>query len=156
MYSVCKLKIWNIKKLLQVSDILYQCGKDMASRYNLHHWDNSRPKNWLIVLLCTMKNDIYLVLDQKVPIATFQIRKIEKQLLFQKLAAVPDLSGKGVGSFCLNEIENIGREQDCSDIICEVYDQSSHAIAFYTHKGFSVYGTVETLKYNELKMIKKL
>lgn len=156
MYSAIKLKIWNVGKLYQVADILYKCGKDMAIKYDLHHWDNSHLKNWLIVLLCAVKNDIYLIFDNETPVDTFQIQKNGSSLLFQKLATAPDFAGKGVGSFCLNEIERIGCENACSEIVCEVYDQSNHAIRFYEHKGYTVYGTVETLKYNELKMIKKL
>lgn len=54
------------------------------------------------------------------------------------------------------EIERIARECGCTDLICEVYDQSKHAITFYGNEGFCVYGTVETLKYRVLKLIKKL
>ena len=156
MYSVIKLKIWSIGKLYRVADILYQCGKDMANRYDLHHWENSHLKTWLIVLMCVLKNDIYLVLDQKTPVATFQVQKKENALLFQKLATHPAFAGKGIGSFCLSEMERIARERGCLEIICEVYDQSRHAIRFYEHKGYTVYGTVKTLKYNELKMRKPL
>lgn len=156
MYSAIKLKMWNVGKLYIVADILYKCGKDMAIKYDLHHWNNSHPKNWLIVLMCALKREIYLVFDHATPVATFQIQKKGSSLLFQKLATAPNFAGKGVGSFCLNEIERIGRENGCSDITCEVYDQSKHAIQFYEHKGYAVCGTVETLKYNELKMIKNI
>ena len=95
MYSVKKLSILNIRGLLKVSDILYKCGKDMAARYDLHHWDNPHVKNWAIVALCALKNSIYLV-------------------------------------------------------------KSGHAKAFYEHKGYTVYGETDTLKYKELKMKKEL
>lgn len=38
LYSVCKLKKYDVVGLMKVSDILYKCGKDMAERYDLHHW----------------------------------------------------------------------------------------------------------------------
>lgn len=156
MRSVVKLKIWNVGGLLKVSDILYKCGKDMANKYNLHHWDNTHLKNWLIILMCALKNNIYLVYDGTVPVATFQTKKINDSLLFQKLATSPIYAGKGVGTYCLNEIERIGRENACSKVICEVYAQSEHAIEFYKHKGYNEYGTTETLKYKELKLKKNL
>lgn len=156
MYSVCKLKPWNIAKLLQVSNILYKCGKDMAETYGLHHWDNSHVKNWVIVALCSVKNQIYLVFDGKTPVATFQTRKRERSYLFQKLATAPDFAGKGVGSFCLGEIERLAAEEGCKEVICEVYDKSEHAKAFYEHKGYLVYGETDTLKYKELKLRKEL
>lgn len=156
MYSVLKLNLWNIGGLFRVADILHKCGKDMASKYDLHHWDNSHLKNWLIVLLCILKNDVYLVMDPKTAVATFQVRKMGSSLLFQKLATVPVYAGSGIGSFCLREIERIGRAYGCTEVICEVYDQSKHAISFYEHKGYCVYGAVDTLKYSELKMKKEL
>lgn len=156
MYLVCKSKIWNITKLLQVSNVLYKCGKDMAAKYDLHHWDNSHVKNWVIVALCAIKNQIYLVYDNKTPVATFQTRKIDRSYLFQKLATSPEFAGRGIGTFCLNEIERLAKSENCKEIICEVYDRSEHAKVFYEHKGYLVYGETDTLKYKELKLRKEL
>ncbi len=156
MYSIKTVKLWNISELLKVVDILYKCGKDMAAKYDLHHWDNSRIKNLVIVVLCALKNNIYLVLNNEKAVATFQTRKVNQAYLFQKLATLPDFSGSGIGSFCLNEIEKMGKNENCNEIICEVYDKSDHAKAFYEHKGYFAYGATETLKYKELKLKKEL
>lgn len=156
MYSVVRLRLWNVGKLFKVTRILYKCGKDMAKKYGLQHWNNSYLKNWIIVFLCALKNNVYLVYDGKAPVATFQTKKTGEMILFQKLATSPEFSGKGIGSFCLSEIERMGREGGCKEVICEVYDKSEHAIRFYEKLGFVTYGTVETLKYNELKMKKEL
>ena len=93
MYRVSKLSKGNIFELKNGSDILYECGKDMAKKYDLHHWDNSHIKNHIIVALCAMKNDIYLVYSEKTPVATFQTRKTGQSFLFQKLATTPAFSG---------------------------------------------------------------
>ena len=69
---------------------------------------------------------------------------------------MPEFAGKGIGSFCLKEIEKIARENNCSEAVCEVYDKSHHAISFYENKGYAVCGTNETRKYKVLKMMKKL
>lgn len=156
MYTVGKVKIYNIPDLLQVSNILHACGRHMAEKYDLQHWNNPRWKDWLIVLWCALKNHIYLVYEGKVPVATFQTRKVQQSFLFQKLATSPCYSGKGVGSFCMQEIEEMGRTAGCKEIICEVYDKSEHAKTFYEHRGYSVYGTTDTLKYKELKLKKIL
>lgn len=156
MYSICKLNIWNVGGLLKVSDILYKCGKDMATKYDLHHWDNPHFKNWIIVALCALRNNIYLVYDNKTPVATFQTRKVNQSYLFLKLATSPDYAGRGVGTFCLNEIERIGKSEGYQEIICEVYDKSEHAIRFYERRGYFTYGTTDTLKYKELKLKKEL
>ena len=75
MLTTYKVEKYHILALKKVSDILFQCGKDMARKYDLHHWDNSHMKNWLIVAACALKNDIYLVCKANKPIATFQIQK---------------------------------------------------------------------------------
>lgn len=157
MYLVRKLSKCNIAGLKKVSDILYECGKDMADKYDLHHWDNSHIKNHIIVALCALKNDIYLVYNGKTPVATFQTRKNgKKSFLFQKLATVPEFAGGGIGSYCLTEIERLAKDNDCIEVICEVYDKSEHAKAFYEHRGYTTYGASETLKYKEWKLRKEL
>jgi GNAT superfamily N-acetyltransferase len=128
----------------------------MASKYDLHHWDNSHLKNLIIIALCFFRNDIYLVYDDKTPIATFQTKKMGKSFMFQKLATLPEYAGRGVGTFCLNEIERLGKTENCIETICEVYDKSEHAKQFYEHKGYVVYGTTDTLKYQELKLKKEI
>ena len=156
MYSVHKLRIWNIIGLLKVSNILYKCGKDMAIKYDLHHWDNSYIKNWIIIVLCVLKNNIYLVRKSKMTVATFQTRKINQSYLFQKFATLPEFAGGGIGTFCLNEIEKLAKVEKCKEIICEVYTKNEHAKSFYEHKGYHVYGNTATLKYEELKLRKEL
>lgn len=156
MYSVHKINILNIFGLMKVSNILYECGKNMAKRYGLHHWDNSHGKNLLIVALCAMKNDIYLVYKEKTPVATFQTRKLGQSFLFSKLAVSPAFSGTGIGSYCLTQIECFAKETRCKDVICEVYDKSENAKKFYRHRGYVIYGTTKTLKYMELKLRKEL
>ena len=76
--------------------------------------------------------------------------------MFQKLATLPEFAGKGIGSFCLKEIERLAAEEGCLQVICEVYDKSEHAKAFYEHKGYVAYGVSDTLKYKELKLKKEL
>lgn len=150
MYSIHRLSRFNILSLKKVSDILYECGKDMADKYNLHHWDNTHGKNWLIVALCALKNNIYLVYNGEIPIATFQTRRVNQSFLFQKLATIPKMAGKGIGGFCLTEIECMAKAEGCTEVVCEVYDKSEHAIKFYDHRGYIVYGATETIKYKEL------
>lgn len=156
LYSIYKIKKWDVVGLLKISDILYKCGKDMAKRYSLHHWNNSRLKTWVIVFLCLLKNNIYLVCEKNILVATFQTRKIDDSFLFQKLATLPEYAGGGIGSFCLNEIERLAKTEGCEAIICEVYDKSEHAKRFYENRGYHTYGVVNTIKYKEIKLKKEI
>lgn len=157
MYTSRKISLFHIPGLIKVTSILYRCGKDMAKRYGLHHWDNSYFKTAVIVLLCALKNRIYLVYDSdKQAVATFQVKKSENKLTFQKLATDPNFSGHGVGSFCMESIERMAKDSGLEKVCLEVYDQSAHAISFYQHRNYVICGTEKTLKYTELKMEKVL
>ena len=94
--------------------------------------------------------------NEKIPVATFQTRKIEKSFLFQKLATSPAFSGAGIGSYCLTEIERLAKKYGCTEVICEVFVKSEHAKSFYEHRGYKIYGATETLKYKKLKLRKEL
>lgn len=141
---------------MEVSKILNSCGKDMAYKYNLHHWDNSKLKSFAIVLYCSFKNDIYLTYINNNPVATFMVKQYGKSLHFEKLGTLPSEAGKGIGSYCVNEIENIAMNSGCNKVYMEVYKLSQHAISFYSHKGYTVTGSYDTLKYEEIKMEKNI
>lgn len=149
-----RVPIYELKNLLYVARILNLCGKDMAKKYNLHHWDNPMIKSCIIVLLCMLKNQIYLVLDNKNPVATFQVKKLDDALFFEKLAVIPEASGKGYGSYCMKLIEKQAKQIGFHKMRMEVYDKSKHAIEFYEHKGYSKVGETGTLKYIDLIMEK--
>lgn len=154
MYEVKRVSLINLPGQFKVNNILYDCGKDMAKKYDLHHWDNSHFKNLIIVVLCELKNAVYLVTDRGKPVATFQIKQVEKTMRFEKLACSPIYSGKGIGSFCMNYIETLARKSNCEKVCMEVYSSSKHALEFYLHKGYKICGETKTLKYSEVKMEK--
>lgn len=149
-----RVHLYEVKNLLFVARTLNRCGKDMAKKYDLHHWDNIMIKSCIIVLLCMFKNQIYLVLDNNNPVATFQVKKLEDTLFFEKLAVDPEISGKGYGSNCMKLIERQAKKMECHKIRMEVYDKSKHAIEFYEHKGYVKVGETGTLKYTDLIMEK--
>ena len=156
MYKLIKVRKLGILKLHVVAEILKACGKDMAQKYDLHHWDNPYLKSLIIVFLCSIKNDIYLVYDESKPVATFMVRENGNALHFEKLGTLPTESGKGIGSFCMKRIEEIAKETDSKKVVMEVYEPSKHAISFYEHKGYTTVGMTNTLKYTEVKMEKRI
>lgn len=156
VYTLKRVKCFSFKQLFQVSNILNACGKDMAEKYNLHHWDNHYIKTLVIVCLCVIRNEVYLICGANNPVATFQIKGKEETLKFQKLGTLPALAGNGIGSYCLHKIEEIASERGYKKVAMEVYKPSQHAISFYEHKGYVVVGETNTLKYKELKMEKNI
>ena len=83
-------------------------------------------------------------------------RQRGEDLHFEKLGTLPSESGKGIGSFCMNKIEEIAKSANCKKVVMEVYEPSQHAISFYKHKGYEVIGMTDTLKYKELIMEKRI
>lgn len=156
MYRLRRIRKKDFGSFGQVAGILNRCGKDMAMRYGLHHWDNLYLKSFLIVLLSIQKNTIYLLYDGKLPVATFQIRKEGEVMHFEKLGTIPAESGRGAGSFCLKMIEKLAKKQGCKKVSMEVYQPSRHAISFYENRGYGIVGEVSTLKYQEVIMEKRI
>lgn len=156
MYKVKRVRKYDIRKLNKVASILNACGKDMAERYDIHHWDNPYLKSFIIVCLCALKSDIYLLYDNGKPAATFMTKQQNEILHFEKFATIPSESGKGIGSFCLKKIEKIAESRGCEKVALEVYQLSQHAISFYQHNGYRIVGTTDTLKYKEVKMEKSI
>ncbi len=156
-YSIKKIAIYNIPALIKVSRILKKCGDDMYSNYKLSHWKNSYFKTFLIVVYTALKHTVYGVLDETDNmIATFQTSRRGEGLHFSKLAVSPEVSGKGIGSYCLSKIEALAKEKGLTCLKCEVYDKSKHAYDFYIKRGFIESGRLETLKYTEIVLEKML
>lgn len=154
--KVKRVHLYNVKKSLSIAKILNRCGQDMAKKYEIYHWKNSMVKSCLIVVICLLKNRVYLVIEEKKPVATFQLKKRGDILFFEKLAVIPEASGKGYGSYCMKLIESRARKLDCKKVQMEVYDKSIHAINFYLNKGYSQVGEISTMKYTDLVMEKNI
>lgn len=154
--SVVRVSVFSFSRLVQVERILYESGKNMAKNEGLHHWDNSHFKNALILCLCILRHKVYLVLDEKIPAATFQTKVTADKMKFSKFAVKPNCSKHGIGSFCIHAIEQLAVNESCKFICCEVYDQSSKTLAFYEHRGFMTVGKKTTMKYIELILEKVL
>lgn len=128
----------------------------MAINDGLHHRDNNIIKNFLIVLFCMLKNKVYIVMLDKEPVATFQINIINNKLYFEKLACLPNKTGKGIGTWCLESIEDLAKDNNCERVTMDVYSRSKNALNFYKKRGYKQYNVNKTLKYTQLRMEKKL
>ncbi len=156
MFVIKRVGIFDVIGLYRITYILNECGKEMAKRYSLNHWKNPFLKSAVIVLICALRNDMYLVTEGNKYIATFQTNIIDKTIFFEKLGTLPTEEGRGIGSFCLRSIEEIGKKNNCMQATMDVYELSKHAITFYEHNGYHVSGKKQTKKYIELIMEKAL
>ncbi len=113
-------------------------------------------KSLLIVILCSLRNRLFLVKAENEIVATFQTRRIKDFLYFEKLATLPVYSGKGIGSFCLASIEKMAVDGNCFAVTMEVYVNSEHALSFYEHKGYTRVGDSHTIRHSVVVMKKEL
>ena len=128
----------------------------MYEKYGLTHWKNSGFKSFLITVYTAFKNDLYEVFDGNKTVGTFQTRREGDALHFGKLATDPSVSGKGIGGYVIAEMERMAEAGGLRFLRCEVYDRSEHAYSFYKRRGFSECGEVETRKYKEKVLEKRV
>lgn len=158
-FTVKRTSFFNIPAFFKIARILKDCGDDMHSKYGLNHWKNSYFKTLLIVYYTALRHRVYGVYqkDTKTMVATFQTRKVsEDKLGFSKLAVSPKVSGKGCGSACLSKIEELAKSEGFCTLTCEVYEKSEHAYEFYKKRGYVTVGSINTRKYCELILEKRM
>lgn len=156
-YQLKKIQKLDLFSMNMVASLLNKCGKEMARKYDLHHWDNHYLKSLVIAGLCMLKNDVYLIIDENgETVASFQTKIIKDKLHFEKLCTLPTREGKGIGSLCINFIEDIAIKNKCRLVTMEVFENSKHAIDFYLHRGYRIVGSSDTLKYKEFIMEKEV
>ncbi len=156
MRTVERVHIYQIHRVFAVAKILQNCGKDMASKYDLHHWDNPFIKTLAVTIYCMLRNEAYLIKDEGRCVATFQLCVKDNALYFFKLGVDPTCSGHGYGSFAMQELEKIAKNRNLNKVRMEVYDKSEHAVGFYQKRGYSKIGETQTLKYTEIIMEKDI
>lgn len=156
--KIKQVSYYQLRSLWTISKLISSCGYDMYNKYGLKHWYNSEIKTFLIILykLCTTHQRIFIVLQDKNTVATFQTEKRGHNYYFSKLAVLPRVSGNGIGGECINVLTKQAKELGCEYLTCEVYEKSLHALKFYLNKGFVQDGVKKTRKYVEYKLIKRI
>lgn len=152
------ISAYSIPNILKISRIICSCGEDMYQRYGLSHWNNSLFKTFLIVYYTILikHTTLWAIYNNETIIATFQTKREGDYLNFCKFAVDPRQAGQGVGSRCLGIMEEIAGEIGLRGLTCEVFDKSTHALYFYLNRGFVKNGSISTMKYTELKLVKRI
>jgi len=76
----------------------------------------------------------------KVPALNIEVRRIHRRDLnrafVEELAVHPDLQGRGLGAFMLEQAENLARLRGCTHIVLEVAENNPRALEFYRKRDF--------------------
>jgi GNAT superfamily N-acetyltransferase len=131
-----------------VYEILKLCGGDMKSKLGLTHWHPPYPIQ--LLRRDAEHRSVYTVSGDDQIIATFTIdtRPLEyyypalwktpehRAMYVSHLAVLPQLQGKGIGSWCMNEIENIAAESGCRAVRLDAYEKYKQLLQFYDKLGY--------------------
>jgi len=131
-----------------VYEILKLCGQDMKSKLGLTHWYPPYPIR--LFRKDAEERSVYTVTEEDQIIATFTIdtRPLEyyyptlwrypehKAMYVSHLSVLPKLQGKGIGSWCMNEIENLAIDLSCRAVRLDAYEKYEQLLQFYDKLGY--------------------
>ncbi len=129
--------------------ILAECGRDLSTRLGLSHWNPPHPLESMRAEAIT--REVYAVEDAGALIATFTIGttplpaypatlftpNTDPALYLNRLAVRPALQNRGVGRWCLHQIETRALALGCRAIR---FDALAFLIPFYRAQGYDERG----------------
>jgi ribosomal protein S18 acetylase RimI-like enzyme len=59
-----------------------------------------------------------------------------RPMFVEELAVHPDIQGRGVGGFMIEQLQHLARLRGCTHIVLEVAENNRDALAFYRHRNF--------------------
>ncbi len=158
-YQLIKIKPDEIEK---VHDIVRECGLDMKLRLNLDHWESPYPIQ--LMRKDARERSIYAVKKGEQTVATFTIstqpleyyniniwqHPKQKAIYVSHLAVLPNLQGKGIGTWSMGTIEQIATAWGCGAVRLDAYEKHDLLIKFYDNLG---YHRKEVIKYHGLRLV---
>lgn len=145
----------------EVLRILHKSGQSMFLNEGLSHWLKPYP-------LEKLKEDIsdkavFLAMQSNEVLGTFMLTKNKTQffkdednyIYLSKFAVAPNHSKKGLGTQCLDFIEDWAKKHNYIGVRLDVYEKSIPAINFYKKNNFQVVSTGKTTNFNVICMQKR-
>lgn len=147
-----------------VYSILKESGRYMVDTFGLMHW--SKPYSKEKIEQDIENKDVYIVRDNNQNIATFMLSEDtsyyfeeipdENAVYLSKLAVNPDVVNSGIGTACMNYIEDICRQNNKTKVRLDVYDKSVQAVNFYIKMGYRELFLKDTTNFRVICMEKEL
>ena len=128
-------------------------AEKLTSEYGKGHW--SSPSSIRSVLLDLRTSSVYIAREQERVIATLRLvtkkpwaidvkyfTPGKRPLYLTSMAVEPELQRRGIGRFCLEEVERIAREWPGDAVRLDAYDAAAGAGRFYAKCGYREVGRV--------------
>jgi GNAT superfamily N-acetyltransferase len=142
------------EQVTELRAILEACGLDMQARFGLTHWIPAYPLH--LMQQDAANKSVYAVRENQHAIATFTLgtqapayydmtvwqEPDASALYVNRLAVLPAHQGQGIGRWCMQQIEQLARAQQCSAVRLDVYHKHLTLCDFYRHLGYQERGTI--------------
>ena len=137
--------------------LIVACGEDMWQRLGLDHWKPPIPLEMFREY--ALAKDVFAVEDADELVATFTIGfdspepyppeswadKAHRAIYLNKLAVRPNLQQKGLGLWCMNEIERLAIERKCQTLRFDALTRNGPLLGFYDRLGYRRCGDMYVL-----------
>ena len=153
---------------------LVNCGLDLQKRFNLGYWVPPYPLRRMIkdienMNIYAVKSDGELVgiftIETTIPLGYLKYGDIKWQnpylaaFYIHRLAVKPLFQEKGIGSWCLQEIEKLAINQNYFAVRLDAVKRNSKLVSFYQKNGYQQVGEIifqTTDKYEDAFVFEKL
>jgi GNAT superfamily N-acetyltransferase len=150
-YHLKKIDGDEIEKFHQ---ILTSCGQFMSEKLGLKHWHPFMDLNTFQLLM--QNKDLYGIYQNDIAIATFNLSFVSRDYYYDalwskhnvkaiylgQLAINPTLQGKGLGKWCMQQIEEISKSSDVKSIRFDALNAHPWLKNFYLKLGYQTRGLV--------------
>ena len=131
-----------------VHEIIKKCGERLKFEFGLSHWDPPYPIQ--LLRKDAKEKNVYAVTMGEQTLATFTVstrplpyyfpelwlHPNQKAVYVSHLAVLPERQGKGIGSWCMREIEQIAISWDCQAVRLDAYERYNKLLEFYDKLGY--------------------
>ena len=159
-----KIKEKNPHLIDVVYSILKSSGAYMVETFGLMHW--SKPYSKENITRDIENKDVYIVKNDDKYIATFMLSEDtsyyfqeipdENAVYLSKLAVNPNIVNSGIGTACINYMEEVCKKNNKTRIRLDVYDKSLQAVNFYIKMGYKELFVKDTTNFRVICMEKEL
>ena len=139
----------NTELIDQVYTILAAAGAYMVEVFDLHHWETPYGKDR--ITQDTETKQVYLAKSGDTFVATFTLsdktsrafadKPYADAMYLSKFSVAPGVMKGGIGSGCIQYLEQLCKAQGKTKVRLDVYEKSEHAIKFYYKMGYEKVGT---------------
>jgi len=153
-----------VSEIPDLHQILVECGLDLQKRFNLCYWVPPYPLEKMVK--DANKMDIYAIrldfeligtftIETKIPPGYLKYGDINWQnpslsaFYIHRLAVLPLFQAKGIGTWCLQQIENLAINRNYSAVRLDAVKINQKLLNFYEKSGYEKVG--EMIFYPEDK-----